>query len=165
MSACLFAQRSSFNISTAASGLYADRACSYHRKAVSNNCDVAANGNAGCGVQATVPKSYGKSFNAAGGGFYAMERTTTSIKVWFWSRNDPAVPADVKTAGASVDTDKWVSTASEFHISPSVSDSRLCDHCRARWQVAGLKREGLKLNALCSVSCVCGLLISCYIVS
>lgn len=76
-------------------------------KAVSNNCDVAANGNTGCAVQASVPKSYGKSFNAAGGGFYAMERTTTSIKVWFWTRDDPAVPADVKTAGASVDTDKW----------------------------------------------------------
>ena len=100
---------------------------SCYRKAVSNNCDVAANGNTGCAVQASVPKSYGKSFNAAGGGFYAMERTTTSIKVWFWTRDDPAVPADVKTAGASVDTDKWVSTVPEFHIPPSVSDSRLRD--------------------------------------
>ncbi len=79
---------------------------------VTNNCDVAANGNAGCGVQATAPNNYGKSFNAAGGGFYAMERTTSFIKVWFWSRNDPAVPADVKTAGANVNTDAWVSNPS-----------------------------------------------------
>ncbi|OJT14334.1 hypothetical protein TRAPUB_9125 [Trametes pubescens] len=76
-------------------------------KAVTTDCDVAANGNAGCGVQATAPNSYGKSFNGAGGGFYAMERTSTFIKVWFWSRNDPTVPADVKTAGATVNTDAW----------------------------------------------------------
>lgn len=38
-----------------------------------------------------------------------MERTSTFIKVWFWSRNDPTVPADVKTAGATVNTDAWVS--------------------------------------------------------
>ena len=80
--------------------------------AVSTNCDVAANGNAGCGVQSSTPNSYGKSFNAAGGGFYAMERTSTFIKVWFWSRNDPAVPADVKTAGATVNTDAFVSLRS-----------------------------------------------------
>ena len=83
-----------------------------HRKSISDNCDVAVNGNTGCGVQSSIPNSYGKSFNTAGGGFYAMERTTTFIKVWFWSRNDPAVPADVKTAGATVNTDAWVSLVS-----------------------------------------------------
>ncbi|KAI0638992.1 2 beta-glucan [Trametes polyzona] len=83
-------------------------------KQVSNNCDVAANGNAGCGVQSTLPKSYGKSFNGAGGGFYAMERTPSFIKVWFWSRNDPNVPADVKTAGASVNTDAWGTPSALF---------------------------------------------------
>lgn len=41
-----------------------------------------------------------------------MERTSTFIKVWFWSRNDPTVPADVKTAGANVNTDAWVSLPS-----------------------------------------------------
>ena len=63
-------------------------------------------------MQSSLPNSYGKSFNAAGGGFYAMERTTTFIKVWFWSRNDPTVPADVKTAGATVNTDAFVSLVS-----------------------------------------------------
>ncbi|KAH9927491.1 2 beta-glucan [Epithele typhae] len=81
---------------------------------VSDNCDVAANGNAGCGVQSTIPKSYGKSFNAANGGFYAMERTPTFIKVWFWSRDDPAVPADVKTPGAAVNTDAFGTPAALF---------------------------------------------------
>ena len=80
-------------------------------KSISDDCDVAANGNTGCGVQSSVANSYGKSFNTAGGGFYAMERTTTFIKVWSWSRNDPTVPADVKTAGATVDTDAWVRIA------------------------------------------------------
>ncbi|KAI0757393.1 2 beta-glucanase [Daedaleopsis nitida] len=83
---------------------------------VTTDCDVAANGNSGCGVQATQPNSFGKSFNGAGGGFYAMERTSSFIKVWFWSRNDPAVPADVKTAGANVNTDAWVSAAIITHL-------------------------------------------------
>ena len=89
-----------------------------HSNSVTDNCDVAANGNAGCGVEATQPNSYGKSFNAAGGGFYAMERTSSFIKVWFWSRNDPTVPADVLNACTTVNTDAWVSTVS-FVIPPS----------------------------------------------
>ncbi|KAI0735577.1 2 beta-glucan [Earliella scabrosa] len=81
---------------------------------VTDNCDVAANGNAGCGVEATQPNSYGKSFNAAGGGFYAMERTSSFIKVWFWSRNDPTVPADVLNPCTTVNTDAWGRPAAVF---------------------------------------------------
>ena len=94
--------------------------------AVTNNCDSNADGNAGCGVQATAPNSYGKSFNGAGGGFYAMERTTSFIKVWFWSRNDPAVPADVKTAGANVNTDAWVSDPHSSQSQPHLCHTMRC---------------------------------------
>ena len=67
------------------------------------------NGNAGCGVRSTASNSYGPAFNSAGGGWYAMERTDSFIKVWFWSRNDASVPADVKNGATSIDTDNWVS--------------------------------------------------------
>ena len=70
--------------------------------AVTNNCDSNADGNAGCGVQATAPNSYGKSFNGAGGGFYAMERTTSFIKVWFWPRNSASVPSSVTSGSSSL---------------------------------------------------------------
>ena len=80
------------------------------RSAVLLNCDVNSNGNAGCGVTAGVSNSYGPAFNAAGGGWYAMERTPNFIKVWFWSRSANNVPNDVKNGTTSVDTDNWVSS-------------------------------------------------------
>jgi len=72
--------------------------------------------------------SFGPAFNANGGGWlvvthlflemssnnddsetrYAMERTNSSIKVWFWSRNSASVPPDVRNSTGSVDTDAWV---------------------------------------------------------
>lgn len=72
------------------------------------DCDVAVNGNAGCNVKAPTNDSYGPAFNTAGGGFYVMERTTTFIKVWFWTRNAPDVPADVRNGAPTLNTDTFV---------------------------------------------------------
>jgi hypothetical protein len=55
------------------------------RKDKQTDCDWLANFNAGCGVSTDEPNSYGPDFNAAGG-IYALERTPTEIKAWFWSR-------------------------------------------------------------------------------
>ncbi|KDQ51417.1 glycoside hydrolase family 16 protein [Jaapia argillacea MUCL 33604] len=75
---------------------------------VYTNCDATVNGNSGCGVRAPTTNSYGPTFNANGGGWYAMERTNTYIKVWFWPRNSATVPSDVSTSGsASVNTSNW----------------------------------------------------------
>ena len=73
-----------------------------------DNCDVYTDGNDGCGVQAPVDYSFGPDFNTIGGGWYAMERTTTYISVWFWGRNSTAVPADMSTGASSVNTSAWV---------------------------------------------------------
>ncbi|KAG9053192.1 hypothetical protein FS842_008542 [Serendipita sp. 407] len=76
--------------------------------AVTTDCYWLTNGNAGCGVISENQSSYGDSFNNVGGGWYAMERTPTFIKVWFWSRNDPLTPADVTTPGqAVINSDNW----------------------------------------------------------
>ena len=37
-------------------------------------------------MRSTSSNSYGPAFNRAGGGWYAIERTSESIKIWFWSR-------------------------------------------------------------------------------
>jgi len=71
------------------------------------DCDANDNSNAGCGVKSTASNSYGPSFNSAGGGWYAIERTDSFIKVWFWSRNAGNVPSDVSNGATSVDTDNW----------------------------------------------------------
>jgi hypothetical protein len=37
-----------------------------------------------------------------------MERTNSTIKVWFWPRNSTYVPGDVQNDTGNVDTDAWV---------------------------------------------------------
>ncbi|KAF8590993.1 glycoside hydrolase family 16 protein [Ramaria rubella] len=81
---------------------------------VGTDCNAADNGNAGCGVQCDKANSFATGFNNAGGGWYAMERTTTSIKVWFWSRTDTSVPADVKNGASSINTSNWGTPFADF---------------------------------------------------
>ncbi|KAI0059352.1 2 beta-glucanase [Artomyces pyxidatus] len=72
-----------------------------------NDCNAADDNNAGCGVQTSGGNNYGPGFNNNGGGWYAMERTSSFVKVWFWARNDGSVPSDVQSGAGSVDTDNW----------------------------------------------------------
>jgi hypothetical protein len=53
------------------------------------------NGNIGCNYvpPSTDTSSYGDSFNAIGGGIYAVEWTDDTIKVWHFPRN--AIPVDI----------------------------------------------------------------------
>ncbi|KAF2653394.1 glycoside hydrolase family 16 protein [Lophiostoma macrostomum CBS 122681] len=75
---------------------------------VTTNCDINAAGqtsNAGCGIESPSTSSLGTPFNAGGGGVYAMEWTTSGIKIWQWARAD--VPDGVRAGGASLDTSMW----------------------------------------------------------
>jgi len=63
---------------------------------MTNNCDASVNFNVGCGVKINNPLSYGPPLNAAGGGWYALERTSREIKVWFWPKTDLNVPLEVQ---------------------------------------------------------------------
>ncbi|KAF9443774.1 glycoside hydrolase family 16 protein [Macrolepiota fuliginosa MF-IS2] len=71
------------------------------------DCNTQVNSNSGCGVKFPTANSYGPSFNSNGGGWYAIERTPTFIKVFFWPRNSGSVPSDVRNGGSTVDTDNW----------------------------------------------------------
>ncbi|KAF9529070.1 hypothetical protein CPB83DRAFT_906319 [Crepidotus variabilis] len=52
-------------------------------------------------------KSFGVAFNQNGGGWYAMERTSACVKIWFWERSNGSVPAEMKNGGNSVNPDAW----------------------------------------------------------
>ena len=70
----------------------------------STNCDYAFDYNTGCGVSPRRgADSYGAAFNAAGGGWYVMQRgAATGIRGWFWSRRDEAnVPLVVRDPAAA----------------------------------------------------------------
>ncbi|KAK3075046.1 hypothetical protein LTR53_002017 [Teratosphaeriaceae sp. CCFEE 6253] len=59
------------------------------------NC-AGAGGYTGCGVSATKPNNIGLNFNRASGGVYAMEWTSTAIRMWFFTRDE--VPSSILAA-------------------------------------------------------------------
>ncbi|KAG8880546.1 hypothetical protein FRB97_000716 [Tulasnella sp. 331] len=81
---------------------------------VTTDCNTADNGNSGCGVQTTKANSYGPNLNAVGGGYYAMERTSTYIKIWFWARNEANIPADITSGGSTVSPTNWGTPTADF---------------------------------------------------
>ncbi|KAM6497182.1 endo-beta-glucanase [Amanita muscaria] len=98
-----------------------------------DDCDVSVNFNAGCGVSFPTSNSYGPAFNQNGGGWYAMERSPTHIRVWFWPRDGP-VPEDVRYNEGEVEPDHWGTPTAYF---PSTS----CDiqkHFTAQWIIINL---------------------------
>jgi hypothetical protein len=45
---------------------------------------------------------------------YAIERTPTFIKIWFWPRYANNIPSDVLNGASSVNTDNWGSPTANF---------------------------------------------------
>ncbi|KAF9446477.1 glycoside hydrolase family 16 protein [Macrolepiota fuliginosa MF-IS2] len=82
--------------------------------AVGNNCDGAVTNNAGCGVKFADARSYGPIFNHQGGGWFAIERTNSFIKIWFWSRAETDIPADVRNGETTVNTANWGTPGAYF---------------------------------------------------
>lgn len=73
------------------------------------NYDCNLENGAGCSVQAPEA-SYGDPFNANGGGVYAMQWTSSFIKIFFFPRNK--IPADIKSGNP--DPTKWGLPAGNF---------------------------------------------------
>ncbi|KAJ7678436.1 glycoside hydrolase family 16 protein [Mycena olivaceomarginata] len=109
--------------------------------ALNLDCDTAVAGNAGCGVKLGQATSYGPAFNAKGGRWctpmlnlivvadrYATEHPNSFISVWFRARDDPAVPADVKAGGGSVDTDSWGTPSATFPSTTCDIEERFAAH-------------------------------------
>ncbi|KAI1785722.1 endo-beta-glucanase [Ganoderma leucocontextum] len=85
---------------------------------VGTDCNVYATGNAGCIVLDASPNSFGINFNNNGGGFFAMERSSAGVKVWFWPRHASGIPSGVLNGSSTVDTDNWGTPMADF---PSTS--------------------------------------------
>ncbi|KAF8749919.1 hydrolase family 16 [Rhizoctonia solani] len=96
------------------------------------------NSNTGCGVRNPLANSYGPQFNANGGGWYAMERTKTYIKVWFWPRNSATVPAQVKNGSGSINTSSWGTPFAAFVNSNYVNNNPSAFK-NAYWDIAALR--------------------------
>ncbi|KAI5124643.1 hypothetical protein M0805_004252 [Coniferiporia weirii] len=57
------------------------------------DCDASINNNAGCGITDWSRVSYGETFDAQGGGVYAMLWDETGIAVWYFYR--VSIPQDI----------------------------------------------------------------------
>ncbi|KAF8830009.1 hypothetical protein HHX47_DHR2000277 [Lentinula edodes] len=80
---------------------------------LNDDCAAADDGNDGCGVEFAA-NTFGPSFNAAGGGWFGMERTSTFISIWFWPRGSTTVPAGVSEGDTEVVTDNWGTPVAYF---------------------------------------------------
>lgn len=68
---------------------------------LTSDCGAGA-GFTGCTVSATQPNNAGDDFNANGGGVYAWEWTSTSIRIWFFPRE--AIPESIVSGEPDVDS-------------------------------------------------------------
>ncbi|OAA56212.1 glycoside hydrolase family 16 protein [Niveomyces insectorum RCEF 264] len=71
--------------------------------ALGGDCDENAKNWDGCGVTASEAASYGDGFNAAGGGVYVLQLTSTFMKIWHYPRS--AIPDDL--AAGTPDPSGW----------------------------------------------------------
>ncbi|KAH7112284.1 hypothetical protein B0J13DRAFT_461570, partial [Dactylonectria estremocensis] len=68
----------------------------------------------GCGQSTANYQNYGNSFNANGGGVYAMEWTSDHISIWFFARNQ--IPDNIKTE--FLDSSAWGLPSARFTGGP-----------------------------------------------
>ncbi|KAG8214674.1 glycoside hydrolase family 16 protein [Butyriboletus roseoflavus] len=78
-------------------------------RSIGTNCAANETGNDGCGVQFPDTASFGPLFNDNEGGWYALERSSSVIRIWFWSRNDGSVPDQVEFSSSQddVEPESW----------------------------------------------------------
>ncbi|KAF7943336.1 hypothetical protein EAE96_011264 [Botrytis aclada] len=77
----------------------------------SANCNNFANPvGVGCGISDPRTNSYGRGFNLNGGGIYAMEWTSSHIRVYFFPAG--TAPADIN--GPNPDPSKWGTPVANF---------------------------------------------------
>ncbi|KAF1959307.1 putative endo-1,3(4)-beta-glucanase, partial [Byssothecium circinans] len=78
----------------------------------STDCNIAHDGNQGCGTTFTEPYNYGAEFNANGGGVYAMEWTSQTINIWFFSPD--RVPETLRYGGYVPEVDTFGTPSATF---------------------------------------------------
>lgn len=90
---------------------------------VGNDCS-ASDSHVGCGVRTSNPNNYGKGFNAAGGGVYAMQWASSGVYVWFFPRGQ--IPDDIKSG--SPDTSRWGTPTASFSGGGCNFDRHFANH-------------------------------------
>jgi hypothetical protein len=89
---------------------------------LTGNCAV-SNSTTGCTVMASGNNTYGNNFNQNNGGVYAMQWTSSFIKMWFFPRG--SIPSDISSG--SPDPHSWSLPQVNFQ-GPCDIDSHFKEH-------------------------------------
>lgn len=77
----------------------------------------AGNGNTGCPQKTASTNNFGAGLNAAGGGVYAMEWTSSAISVWWFPRNGTVanqLSTSANASGGALDTSSFGTPTAQF---------------------------------------------------
>ncbi|KAI6249216.1 Endo-1,3(4)-beta-glucanase [Erysiphe necator] len=99
----------SMTLHTSAGCVMSSGALSATSTLASTDCNL-NNAKNGCSIKAADTDSFGAGFNSKKGGMYAMEWTTTDIKVWHFARNE--IPSNMKSS--QPDPSKWGLPSASF---------------------------------------------------
>ncbi|KAF5350119.1 hypothetical protein D9756_009217 [Leucocoprinus leucothites] len=91
------------------------------------DCNQLLSDSSGCGVSFPSSGSYGPSMNQNGGAIYAIERTPTYIKIFFWTRYGN-IPVDVREGASIIDTDRWGTPVAYFPDTSCNMADHFIDH-------------------------------------
>lgn len=78
------------------STLHTDSGCTFNnvpKNYTGTTGDLNCEGNSGCGITSNSNSSFGAAFNKKNGGLYAMEWTSSGIRIWFWQEG--TIPSNV----------------------------------------------------------------------
>ncbi|RDB23666.1 putative glycosidase C21B10.07 [Hypsizygus marmoreus] len=105
-------------------GCTLDSAVKTTGKAMGTNCVTSGGDNTGCAFRDTDARSYGKGFNAAGGGVFVHLWDSTGIKMWHFARDE--IPKDI--TAEKPDPSSWPTPAATFSASTCNVGEHFHDH-------------------------------------
>ncbi|KAI0482992.1 glycoside hydrolase family 16 protein [Xylariaceae sp. FL0804] len=88
------------------------------------DCNAPGDGGTGCGKETTDGQTFGSGFNDVGGGVYALQWTSSALKIFFFSRAN--VPADIQRG--SPEPASWGSPMAQYSGPGCSIDDHFMNH-------------------------------------
>ncbi|KAI0871452.1 glycoside hydrolase family 16 protein [Hypoxylon argillaceum] len=99
--------------------------CSFSQDSFSSaDCGSPGDGTQGCGASTQDTQSFGAGFNEIGGGVYALQWTSSAIKIFFFPRT--SVPADIEAG--SPNPSNWGKPTASFSGGSCNIDANFMNH-------------------------------------
>ncbi|KAG6865090.1 hypothetical protein C0991_005192 [Blastosporella zonata] len=104
-------------------GCSADAGAKTTGTSLGTTCQSSGTDNSGCAYRDTDPRSFGQTFNDAGGGVYAHLWDQDGIKIWHFARDE--IPKDIPD---NPNPSSWPTPAADFPTSSCDTSQHFHDH-------------------------------------